>query len=120
MNIGNLNRRVAILKYCVQRDLFGGEEMSWEVKNHAWASIEPVSGTEFFTAQQVSAELVVKITLRYDPSITVLNRIAYLDKEYEIIGVSDADAAHKMTVLNCKERVSDELQRKAKKSKSSG
>lgn len=40
--------------------------------------IEPVSGTEFFQAQTVNAETVVKITVRYNPKITVLNRIQYL------------------------------------------
>ena len=73
------------------------------------ARIEPISGTEYFQANTINAETVVKITLRYNPKITVLNRIRYQDATYEIIGVSDEKTAHKATILNCKEMVNNGL-----------
>ena len=113
MKIGNLNRRIDILEYIVTRDEYGGEDGEWKIKESLWANIEPISGTEFFQAQTVNAETVVKITMRYNPKITVLNRIQYQGTVYEIIGVIDSHTAHRATVLNCKERVNDGLCSKA-------
>ncbi len=120
MDIGKLNRRVDILHFVTHRDAFGGVVGEWETKCRAWARIEPVSGTEFFQSQQVTAEVVVKITLRYDPSINAMHRVSYLGKTFEIIGVTDDAAEHRATVLNCKELVNHELQREAKESQNVG
>lgn len=105
MNIGRLNRRIDILKYDVTRDEYGGEQREWVVQRTLWARIEPVSGTEYFKSQQVEAQNITTITIRYRTDITVLNRIKYLDKTYEIIGISDNHTSHKMLTLNCKEIV---------------
>lgn len=117
MNIGKLNRKVEILTFVWNRDSYGGQEGKWVTTDIKWAKIEPVSGTEYYTSQQVSAETIVKITLRFTTSVTVLNRIRYGTSVYEIIGVSDDKMSHKATILDCKEIVNDELQRKATEGK---
>lgn len=106
MDIGRLNRRIDILKYDVTRDEYGGEIKEWLKVKSVWATISPVSGTEYFKSQQVEAQNITTITIRYRTDITVLNRIKYLDKTYEIIGISDNHTSHKMLTLNCKEIVS--------------
>ena len=116
MEIGKLNRRVEILQFYKDRDDYGGEVGEWKGIKKVWASIIPVSGTEFLQAQQISAETVTKITMRYLPWLTVLHRIRYGEKLYEIIGEIDADTAHTTTIINCKEMVTDELQRKTTES----
>ena len=116
MDIGKLNRRVEILRFFKDRDEYGGEVGEWRAVAKAWAAITPVSGTEQMFAQQVTAEAVVKITIRYLPWLDVMHRIRYGEKLYEIIGAMDADTSHTKTILNCKEMVSDELQRKAEES----
>lgn len=116
MDIGKLNRRVEILRFFKDRDEYGGEVGEWRAVAKAWAAITPVSGTEQMFAQQVTAEAVVKITIRYLPWLDVMHRIRYGEKLYEIIGAMDADTSHTKTILNCKELVSDELQRKAEES----
>ena len=117
MEIGRLNRKVDVLEFKYERDDFGGQDGRWVPIMNLWANISPVSGTEYFSMQKVDAETVVTITVRYNPKITVMHRIRYQTKVFEIIGVSDADTAHSATILNCKEMVNDELQRKAKESK---
>lgn len=112
MRIGGLNRRIEVLAWFSKRDEYGGEDGEWKVVDRLWARIEPVSGTEFFQGQTVNAETVTKITTRYNPNISVLNRIRYENATYEIIGVSDERTAHQATVLNCKEMVNDGIQRK--------
>lgn len=120
MEIGKLNRRVEILQFHKDRDEYGGEVGEWKPKKKVWANIVPVSGSEFLQAQQVSAETVTRITMRYLPWLTVLHRIRYGEKLYEIVGEIDADTAHTATIINCKEKVSDELQRKTAESTNDG
>lgn len=106
MDIARLNRRIDILEEQVTRDSFGGEDKKWIVKKTVWAYINPVSGTEYFKSQQVQAENTTTIKIRYNTSVSVLNRIGYQDKQYEIIGIIDKDTDHKVKILNCKEIVS--------------
>lgn len=120
MDIGRLNRRVEILQFFKSRDEYGGEIGEWKVVAKAWAAIVPISGKEQMFAQQVTAEKVVKITMRYCPFLTVLHRIRYGTKLYEIIGELDDETEHTATVINAKELVSDGLQRKAAESKNDG
>ena len=107
MDIGKLNRRVEILQFFKDRDEFGGEVGEWKSVAKVWAAISTVSGSEQMFAQQVTAEAVVKITIRYLPWLNVMHRIKYGEKLYEIIGSLDNETAHKATIINCKEMVSD-------------
>jgi len=120
MTIGELNRRISILRPVVKRDEYGGEETFWAIADKVWAKIEPGKGTEFFQSQQVQAEHTTKFTVRYYPKLDVMHRICYQDKTYEIIGISDIMAEHKWTVITAKERVSDGLQRKAEEGEGFG
>ena len=120
MDIGKLNRRVEILRFFKDRDEYGGEIGEWKTVAKVWAAISPVSGTEQMFAQQVTAEAVVKITIRYLPWLDVMHRIRYGEKLYEIVGSLDSETLHKATIINCKEMVSDELQRKATQSEDGG
>lgn len=120
MEIGKLNRRVEILEFHKDRDEYGGEIGEWKGVTKVWANIVPISGTEFLQAQQVSAETVTRIIMRYLPWLTVLHRIRYGEKLYEIIGTADTDTAHKQTIINCKEMVSDGLQRETTESTDDG
>jgi SPP1 family predicted phage head-tail adaptor len=115
MTIGKLNRRIEILRFLTARDEYGGSGGEWVVAGRVWAKIEPMSGTEFFRAQQVTAETTTKITVRYNPGLDVTRRIRYGGKLYEIIGIGDEQASHRWTVINCKELVNEELQREAEK-----
>ena len=116
MNIGKLNRRVEILQFFKDRDEYGGEIGEWKTVAKVWAAISPVSGTEQMFAQQVTAEAVVKITIRYLPWLDVMHRIRYGERLFEIVGSLDSETMHKATIINCKEMVSDGLQRKATQS----
>ena len=120
MRIGKLNRRVEILELITSRDEYGGEVGEWKAVKTVWASIVTVSGTEQLVSQQVTAEAVAKITMRFLPWLTVLHRIRYGKKLYEIVGAVDADTAHTETIINCKEKVNDGLQCKTAKSQDYG
>ena len=116
MIIGKLNRRVELLEYMVTRDEFGGEDGTWVLFDTVWANINTTSGTEFFNNQQVNAVALTTITIRYHPKINVMNRVRHGSSVYEITSVINDDMANKTTILNCKELISDELQRETKTS----
>lgn len=118
MDIGRLNRMVEILQFFKGRDEYGGETGIWKPVAKVWAAITPISGTEQMFAQQVTAEKVVRITIRFCDWLTVLHRIRYGEKLYEIVGELDSETAHRATIINAKELVSDGLQRKTKESQS--
>ena len=117
MQIGDLDRRIEVLEKRVRKDAYGGEEIEWIPVGRVWAKIEPGSGTEYLKAQQVQAENPTKITVRFYAGLTVMEKIRYGDKLYEIIGIADEGTSHRWTVITAKELISDELQRKAKESK---
>lgn len=120
MQIGDLDRRIEVLEKRVSKDSYGGEEIEWIPVGRVWAKIESGSGTEYVNVQQVQAENPTKITVRFYAGLTVMERIRYGDKLYEIIGISDEETSHRWTVITAKELISDELQRKTKESKGDG
>jgi len=109
MDIGRLNRRIEVLSLNITRDEYGGEEKTWITSLNLWANIKPLTGKEIFSNYQVEASSDILITIRYNPSINVLNRIKYKDKTYEILGVSDEETLHKFMILNVKELIGDGL-----------
>ena len=117
MQIGDLNRRIEVLESRVKKDAYGGEVVEWIPVGRVWAKIEPGSGTEILNAQQVQAENPTKITVRFYAGLTVMERIRYGDKLYEIIGISDEETTHRWTVITAKELVSDGLQCETEKGK---
>ena len=105
MDIGNLNCRITILKEHAERNEFGEEVIEWVEEKDLWASIRFVEGREYYKDERVKAETTAVITIRFDPMISVLNRVKYKDKLFEIVGTFDENSKHKKTILNCKEIV---------------
>ena len=116
MNIGNLNKRVSVLKYVSTRDSYGGEDGEWQAVLALWANVKPKSGTEYFENDEIKAEATVDIIIRYNPVINQMMRIEYKNKIYEILGIVDDNERHITMTLNCKELVNHELQCKAEES----
>lgn len=69
-------------------DSRGGNTQTWTTYATCWACIEPLSGREFFSAQQVNAELTSKISVGYDSltsAITAKMRITYNSRTFRIV-----------------------------------
>jgi SPP1 family predicted phage head-tail adaptor len=61
-----------------------GGTTTWQDHATVWAAIEPLSGREFFAAQQVQSETTGKITIRYIPGITADMRILHGSRIFEL------------------------------------
>lgn len=106
MKIGKLRHRITLQEYIATRDSFGAEVEAWVDIGTVWASIEPLSGREFFAAQQVNAEVSTKITLRYRTGIKPEMRVLFAGRVFEIVSVINLEEKNIQLVLMCEEVLS--------------
>jgi SPP1 family predicted phage head-tail adaptor len=66
-------------------DSFGQAIKSWSTFATPYAAIEPLRGREFFASAQISAEITVRIRMRYLPGVTEKMRVVHNGKYYNII-----------------------------------
>lgn len=77
------------------QDSFGAPMRGWQTVATVWASIEPLSGREFITAQSEQSKIVAKITIRTSTIINASMRIYHssADKFYNIEAIlADKDS----------------------------
>lgn len=105
MEIGNLRHRITLQKMQVTRDSFGAEVQEWVDTATLWAKLEPLSGKEFFAAQQIMAEVSLRITIRYLKGVEPKQRLRFLDRHLEILSVVNPNEGKKELQLMCREVV---------------
>ncbi len=103
MRIGDLRHRIVIQNKIVSRDSMGAEVITWEGWMSAWASIQPLSGREYFQAQQMQSVVDHKITMRYQPGIQSEMRINWNNRNFDILSIINTEERNKELVLMVKE-----------------
>ena len=92
MRAGDLDRSVIIQAVTVTQNAFGEPVETW-VKIHAAATIaaaiKPQRGGERFTSQQVVGKAITTFRIRHRTDVTVLNRIVYDGKTWDIHDVRE-------------------------------
>ena len=76
---------------------------AWTDLATVWAAIEPISGREFFAAQQVQSEVSHRITIRYYAGLTTKDRVKFGERLFDIRAVLDRDERHVEMQLMCTE-----------------
>ncbi len=81
MRAGKLRQRVILQRRAETTDAQGGIEESWTTLGYRWASVEPLKGTELFTAQQVKPQMTHRVRLRWDsePLLSSKDRLQMRD-----------------------------------------
>lgn len=82
--------------------------MSWNTETTVWGSIEPLSGREYFSQQQVQAEARVRIVMRYNADIDTTWRVKNDGRYYDIVDVINPNDRNHMLVLMCRQGVSED------------
>lgn len=80
MRSGGMRHRVTIEEVTEGRNSFGEVTKTWGTYATRWASIEPVSGREYFQAKRENTENDVRIRLRWDrrmTEVTTKMRVTY-------------------------------------------
>lgn len=105
MRAGELRHRITIQQKTVVRDTYGGETVTWTNTATVWAAVEPLSGREYFSAQQVQAEVNHRIRIRYRAGITTTMRVLWGTRVFDILAIINLQERGREIHLMCKEVV---------------
>lgn len=103
MNPGKLNKRVILQSFQTVKDEEGIPTQQWSNTMSLYASVEPLTGREYWLAASTESQNSLKITVRYKKGISSDMRLVYNAKNYDIKSVIDPNEAHKELVLMCVE-----------------
>lgn len=101
--LGELNKRVHILKYVETTDEYGltHQTLADAIGNAVWSRIEPSRGKTYYEQYKDKAELITKITIRYRKGVDENMLVRYGEKTYRITSVVDPYEAHVKLELMC-------------------
>lgn len=103
MNIGKLRHRITLLKQVNEVNDYGASVQTWRTVATVWAEVRPLSGREYFSAQQVQSEVTTQIWLRYIDGIKPTMKVKFGKREFEIISVLNTKERDVSLQLMCKE-----------------
>ena len=99
MNIGKMRYRVKIQFPSDGVDDYGNAVDVWEDLTTVWADIAPISGREYFSAQQAVSETQFKIYIRYLDGVSPKMRVVRDEKAYEILAVLGDKRSGMLTLM---------------------
>lgn len=120
MQLGNFRHRITIQENRYQRDeanlqvrdSYGAPIDDWIDLRTCWASMEPLSGREYFAAAQVQAEQVTRFRIRYPrfqiwPGMRVKyhDSILEADRYFNIQAVIDQNEMHVELIIMTTEQI---------------
>ncbi len=101
--IGDLRHRVTIQQVTETRTASGAVQDAWADVATVWAAVEPLSGREFWAAQQVNAEVTTRVRMRYRPGVMPTMRVMRGTHTYDILAVLNLRERGDEMHLLCKE-----------------
>ena len=104
MRAGMLRHRVTIQPYELVVDDYGAplHRESWKDVATVWASVEAMSGRDFFAARQEQSEVTHKVTIRYRGDVTAQMRVLHGGKIFGIVAPLPDNKGTRL-VLMCRE-----------------
>lgn len=103
MNIGKLRHRITLQKQINSVNNYGATVTTWRNVATVWADVRPLSGREYFSAQQVQSEVTTQIWIRYRQGIDPTMRIKFGKRLFAIVSVINAQERNITLQLLCKE-----------------
>ena len=105
MEIGRLRHRITLMRQVNEINDYGATITKWESITTVWAEVKPLSGREYFSAQQVQSEITTQIWLRHLDGIKPSMRVKFGERFLEIIAVLNTQERNVSLQLMCKEAV---------------
>lgn len=110
MRAGALRSRVTVQHRLVtSQDSRGQDVYSWTTITDGpfWAMIEALQGRQLEAAQQTWAEARFRVTIRYQPGVSINreDRLLWGSRILDILDVEDPDQRTRQIVMVCKEIV---------------
>lgn len=103
MRAGQLRHEVRLQQVTYTQDSYGEDVETWADTETVRALVEPLRGKEYFSAQQVNAELTTKILIRYYPTVVPHWRVVWDagSVTYDIESVRDLGGRTRTMELIC-------------------
>ena len=99
---GKMRHRITFQRFSGALDDFGdplqADAANWTDVATMWAAIDPISGREFYAAEQSQSEVSHKIRCRYRTGLDT-----YGKRRCKIISLIDWEERHESLLLMCKE-----------------
>ena len=89
--IGSMRHRVHIQRRTTSQDDFGGFDQNWQTEAERWGELSPLSGREFWNAQQVQSNVTHRVRLRYFEGLSTQHRLRIDDRDFEVSSVVNLD-----------------------------
>ncbi len=103
MNIGEMRHRITFQQPIKTPDGYKGQTVQWQNVATVWASVEPLTGREYFYSHQIKAELTHRVRIRYREGITEKMRIKHRERVLAIESILDLKEEHKTIEILCRE-----------------
>jgi SPP1 family predicted phage head-tail adaptor len=103
MKIGDMRHRITFQKPLETPDGYKGHTVQWQDVVTVWASVEPLSGREYFYSHQIKAEVTHRVRMRYREGLTVKMRVKHLDRVLAIESLLDLQERHEILEILCRE-----------------
>lgn len=103
MDVGTLRHRITIQSATTAEDEFGQPIESWATFAEAWASVEQLTGREYFQAQQTQAETMFRVRIRYLSGVEQTMRVIHGAMTLEILAVLNTYCHSREMQLMCRE-----------------
>lgn len=104
---GRLRHRVTLQQYTGAADSYGdplyADDSQWSDVCNVWAAIDPVSGREFYAAEQAQSAVTHKITLRWRSGVSAAWRVVLGRRVFRILSVIDWEERHESLLLMTQE-----------------
>lgn len=91
MRAGKLDRRLVIQRKSITYSSSGAPVESWATLATVWAQARPVRGDERFSTRQLVGSAVMTFHIRYrsDLALSVLDRLSYDGKTWDIADIRE-------------------------------
>jgi SPP1 family predicted phage head-tail adaptor len=103
MQAGKLRHRITIQEPVTARNNYGEAITTWTAVATVWASVEPLSGREFFAAEHVQSEVTHRVRMRWQSGITPDMRVLFEGRVLKIEAVINYSERRTDLQLMCQE-----------------
>jgi SPP1 family predicted phage head-tail adaptor len=105
MNPGRLRNKIDIEIQSTSNE-YGSQSETWTVfLSQVCASIDPISGKEYFSSNAVNPEVTHKVRMRYSAGINPKMRVKFGARYFYIESVINFEERNRELLLMCKEAV---------------
>lgn len=106
---GKMRHRITFQRFTGSLDDYGdplqADDSHWADVATVWAAIDPISGREFYAAEQSQSEVSHKVRCRYRSGLNTAMRINFGKRRFSIISIIDWEERHESLLIMCKELV---------------